>query len=127
MILWLIALVLVGCVGTVGYYQGALRAAFSFVGLLLAAMLASPVGSLLKPLILILGLKNPVEIAFVAPVAAFAIVLVLFKAGAFAVHKKVEAWYKYKSSDTHLTGSGTGIKDKIATNHQFEWSQYCNC
>ena len=100
MILWLIALVLVGCVGTVGYYQGALRAAFSFVGLLLAAMLASPVGSLLKPLILILGLKNPVEIAFVAPVAAFAIVLVLFKAGAFAVHKKVEAWYKYKSSDT---------------------------
>ena len=78
MILWLIALVLVGCVGTVGYYQGALRAAFSFIGLLLAAMLASPAGSLLKPLILILGLKNPVEIAFVAPVAAFAIVLVLF-------------------------------------------------
>ena len=100
MILWLIALVLVGCVGTVGYYQGALRAAFSFIGLLLAAMLASPAGSLLKPLILILGLKNPVVIAFVAPVAAFALVLVLFKSGAFAVHKKVEAWYKYKSSDT---------------------------
>lgn len=100
MILWLIALVLLASVGTVGFYQGALRVAFSFVGLLLAAMLASPVGSLLKSLIGILGLKNPVVVAFVAPLAAFVLVLVIFKCGAFAVHKKVEAWYKYKNSDT---------------------------
>src|SRR5262245_34199027 len=48
MFIWLLALVVMACVGIVGYYQGALRAVFSFVGLLLAALLASPLGSLLK-------------------------------------------------------------------------------
>lgn len=100
MILWLIALIVAASVTIVGYYQGALRAAFSFVGLLAAAMLASPVGSLLKSMVPIFGVKNPVTIAFVAPVIAFVLVLVLFKLGALAVHKKVEAWYKYKGSDT---------------------------
>jgi hypothetical protein len=100
MILWLIALIVAASVTIVGYYQGALRAAFSFVGLLVAAMLASPIGSLLKSIVPIFGMKNPVTIAFVAPVIAFVLVLVLFKLGALAVHKKVEAWYKYKGSDT---------------------------
>jgi hypothetical protein len=100
MILWLTVLVILACVGVVGYYQGALRAAFSFVGLLLAALLASPLSGWLKSLVPILGLKNPVVIAFVAPTLAFVLVLALFKGIAFAVHKKVEAWYKYKNSDT---------------------------
>jgi hypothetical protein len=100
MILWLIALIVVASVAIVGYYQGALRASFSFVGLLVAAMLASPLGSLLKSIVPIFGVKNPVTIAFVAPVLAFVLVLVLFKLAALTVHKKVEAWYKYKGSDT---------------------------
>jgi hypothetical protein len=100
MILWIIGLVVLACVAIVGFYQGALRVAFSFLGLLLAALLASPVGSLLKPLIVILGLKNPVAVGFVAPFAAFVLVLVIFKCAALAVHKKVAAWYKYKSTDT---------------------------
>jgi len=100
MFIWLIALIVVASVATVGYYQGGLRASFSFVGLLLAAMLASPLGSLLKSIVPIFGVKNPVMIAFVAPVIAFVLVLVIFKVAAFGVHKKVEAWYKYKGSDT---------------------------
>jgi len=100
MILWLIALIVAASVAIVGYYQGALRASFSFVGLLVAAMLASPIGSLLKSMVHIFGVKNPVTIAFIAPVIAFVLVLVLFKLAAVAVHKKVEGWYKYKGSDT---------------------------
>lgn len=100
MILWLLALILLASVALVGYYQGALRAAFSFVGLLLASLLATPVGGLLAPLIPILGLKNPVVVAFLAPVIAFVIILVAFKLGAMALHKKVETYYKYTSSDT---------------------------
>jgi hypothetical protein len=100
MILWIIALALLGCVGLVGYYQGALRAAFSFVGLLLAALLASPLGSLLESVVPILGLRNPVVIAFVAPLLAFILILVIFKCGGLALHKKVDTWYKYKASDT---------------------------
>jgi len=100
MILWMIALAIVVSVSIVGFYQGALRAAFSFVGLLLAASLASPIGGLLKSLIPIFGLRNPVAVAFVAPTIAFIVVLALFKVGALAAHKKIESWYKYKGSDT---------------------------
>ncbi len=100
MILWLIALVVVASVAIVGFYQGALRASFSFVGLLLASLLASPLGSILKSMVPMLGFKNPVVIAFVAPVLGFILVLAIFKVAALAVHKKVEAWYKYKGSDT---------------------------
>ena len=59
-----------------------------------------PVGARCPGLVTILGLKNPVVIAFVAPTIAFALVLVIFKCAALAVHKKLAAWYKYKSSDT---------------------------
>ncbi len=100
MILWLIALFLVACVALVGFYQGALRAAFSFVGLLLAAALASPLGGLLAPLFPILGLKNPVVVAFLSPVITFILILAACKLAALAVHKKAESYYKYKASDT---------------------------
>src|SRR5690349_21724176 len=100
MILWLLAIIVVACVGLVGYYQGALRVSFSFVGLLLAAALASPLGSLFESLVPIFGLKNPVVIAFLGPIIAFLLVLIIFKCAGMAVHKKVDAWYKYKASDT---------------------------
>ena len=100
MILWLIALVMLTSVGIVGFYQGALRAGFSFVGLLIAALLASPIGSLLAAVVPIFGLKNPVAIAFISPAIAFLLILTAFKLGALAVHKKAEAYYQYKASDT---------------------------
>ncbi len=100
MILWLIALFIVASAAIVGYYQGALRSAFSLVGLLLAALLGSPLGTLLSPLIPILGLKNPVMAAFLGPILGFLIVLVALKIGGMAVHKKVDTFYKYKTSDT---------------------------
>jgi len=100
MILWLIALATLVCVGIVGFYQGAFRVAFSFIGLLLAALLAGPLGSVFKSIIPIFGLKNPVVIAFVAPFVGFLLVLIIFKCAAAVLQKKVEAWYKYKASDT---------------------------
>ena len=100
MFIWLIAVAVLAGAAIVGFYQGALRVSFSFVGLLLAALLASPLGSLLKSIVPVFGVKNPVMIAFVAPVVAFVLVLVIFKVAAIAAHKKVEAWYKYKGSDT---------------------------
>jgi hypothetical protein len=100
MILWLIALALLAGGGIVGFYQGALRVAFSFVGLLLAAMLADPLGSLFKSIIPIFGLKNPLVVAFLAPSLGFLLVLTLFKCAALVVHKKVGTFYKYKANDT---------------------------
>jgi len=100
MILWLIALVTLTSVGIVGFYQGALRAGISFIGLLIAALLASPLGSLLTSVVPIFGLKDPVVIAFVCPAIAFLLILTVFKISAFALHKKADGFYKYKASDT---------------------------
>lgn len=100
MILWLIAVVLVASVATVGYYQGALRAAFSLLGLLLASLLAMPLASLIHPLLVIFGMSNPILLAFAAPFIGFLVVLIGFKLAAVAVHKQAETWYKYKASDT---------------------------
>src|SRR5215207_5235828 len=100
MIVWVLALLFVGVVGLVGYYQGAIRAAFSFVGLLVAASVAGPLGGVLSPLIAATGLKHPILLSFLGPIVAFLLVLVIFKAIAFAVNKKVDAYYNYKDSET---------------------------
>ena len=100
MIVWVLALLFVGVVGLVGYYQGAIRAAFSFVGLLVAASVAGPLGSVLSPVIAAMGLKHPILLAFLGPIVAFLLVLVIFKAVAFAVNKQVDNYYKYKDSET---------------------------
>jgi uncharacterized membrane protein required for colicin V production len=100
MILWTLAFILLACLGVVGYYQGAVRAAFSLVGLLLASMLGVPLGKLIKPILPAFSLTHPVVIAFVAPAVMYLVVLVLFKVGGFAVHKKLDTHLKYKASDT---------------------------
>ncbi len=101
MILWLISLFILTSVVIVGYYQGALRVAISLVGLLAAAVLASPIGALFGKILPMVGFKNPLTIAFLSPVFAFVIVLIIFKCVGAVAFKKAEAWYKYKASDTH--------------------------
>src|SRR5688572_198605 len=100
MILWLIALATLTCGGIVGFYQGALRVAGSFVGLLLAAWLASPLGAGFKSIVPVRGIKNPVAIAFVAPVIGLLVVLMIFRVAAAASQKQIAAWSKSQASDT---------------------------
>ena len=100
MVLWIIALLLVAALGLVGFYQGALRVAFSFIGLVLAIFLAGPVGSVFNLILPPLGLSHPAVLAFVSPILGFLFILTIFKIAGFATHKKVDTWYKYKGSDT---------------------------
>jgi len=100
MVLWIIALLLVAALGLVGFYQGALRVAFSFFGLILAILLAGPVGSVFNLILPPLGLSHPAVLAFVSPILGFLFILTIFKIAGFATHKKVDTWYKYKGSDT---------------------------
>jgi hypothetical protein len=100
MLLWLIALFILACCGIVAYYQGALRATISLVGLLFALLLAGPVGKLINAILPALGLGHPALLAVLGPAIAFVLILVAFKAAAVVVHRKVDAYYKYKASDT---------------------------
>jgi len=100
MFLWIIALVLFACLGIVGFYQGALRATFSLIGLLVAAVLAMPLSGIIAAIMRIFGLEHPVILGFISPFVAYLIVLIAFKCTALAVHKKLDTYYKYKASDT---------------------------
>jgi len=100
MIFWLLALFIVAATGIAGFYQGALRAAITFIGLLFAAMLAGPLGSLFQSMLPIFGLKNPWYVLLVAPIIGFVLIMILFKVAALALHKKVDGYYKYKANDT---------------------------
>ena len=99
---WIIALLCLGLVGTVGYYQGPIRAAFMFFGLLFGTWLAGPLSPLTKRLLPLVGLHHPAWNIFAPQVLAFLIVLVIFVIAGQVVHQKVAVHFKYKVSDQVL-------------------------
>ena len=100
MILWILALVLLGLLGMIGFYQGAVRAAMSFIGLVVAAAVATPLGHLISPILKLVGIKHPVWLMILGPLIAFLVVLTIVKTSAQAVHRKIDTHYKYQDSET---------------------------
>jgi len=96
---WIILLLCLGLVGSAGYYQGPVRAAFAFFGLLFGTLLAGPLSSLTQHLLPLLGLHHPVWTIFVPQVLAFLIVLTIFKVAGQVVHQRIAVHFKYKVSD----------------------------
>jgi hypothetical protein len=102
MIIWILAVVLFGSVGFAGYSFGAIRAGFSFAGLLTGALLAAPLGRMLRPALTSVGMTNPVLIWLMGPVIVFLGILIVFKIIGIAVHRKVDVYYKYKAGDLRM-------------------------
>jgi len=48
----------------------------------------------------VLSLKHPALLAFVAPALVYILILVLFKAGGLWANRRIDAYYKYNTSDT---------------------------
>jgi uncharacterized membrane protein required for colicin V production len=102
MVFWLLALVLLASLAGIGYRQGAIRMAFSLVGILLGVLLAGPVGKLIKPLIVGLGVQNPVLAGVLAPLIIFLVFSIISKVAGFMVHQKVDVHFKYHAGDLRL-------------------------
>jgi hypothetical protein len=102
MMIWLLALVLLASLAALGYRQGAIRVGISFVGILVAAGLAPVLGRLLRPLLMAVGLKNPVLAWALGPLIVFIVISALFKVAALMVHQKVDVYYKYHAGDLLL-------------------------
>jgi hypothetical protein len=96
---WIIALLCLGVSGLAGWHFGPVRAAFSFVGLVMAALLAGPLSPLTKHLLPLFGLKHPVWGIFVPQLIAFLVVLIIFKFAGHALHEKIAFRFKYKVDD----------------------------
>jgi Colicin V production protein len=102
MSIWILAFLVIGAATLAGWRQGAIRAAFAFVGILFAWLLAVPVGKLVHPILPHVGASNPVFAWALAPVVGFLIVSIVFAVAAQPVHKKVEHFYKYTAGDLRL-------------------------
>jgi uncharacterized membrane protein required for colicin V production len=99
MMIWLLALVLMASLAGLGYRQGAIRVAFSFLAIVFGALLAPPLGRLLKPVLLALGVKNPVLVWLLGPVIVFVLISIVFKMGALPAHQKVDIHFRYHAGD----------------------------
>jgi len=103
MTIWILAVLLVLSLMGLGYRQGAIRVAFSlvgiFVGVLLAVPLAKPFAILLKAF----GVVNPIVLWMVPPFIAFCVISAIFKSIALAVHHKIEVHFRYKAGDLRFS------------------------
>jgi hypothetical protein len=102
MMFWLLTILLLASLAGLGYRQGAIRVAFSFLGIVFGALVALPLGGAIKPLFALCGLKNPLLLALIPPCVVFLIVLTLFKVGGLFAHKKAEVYFKYQAGDLRL-------------------------
>src|SRR4051812_36862387 len=102
MMIWLLAILLLASLAGLGWRQGAIRVGISFLGILVGALLAPPLGRLLKPVLMGLGLKNPILLWLLGPLIVFMVISALFKVGALVLHQKVDVYYKYKAGDLRL-------------------------
>ncbi len=90
MTIWLLAIILMVALAALGLRQGVIRVSCSFLGIVIGGLLASPLGHLIRPLIVLAGIKHPVWLAFLPAAIGFLIVLTIFKAAGFALHNKVK-------------------------------------
>ena len=102
MTIWALGLILLASLAGLGWRQGAIKVAFSFLGIVLGAILAAPLGHPLGRLLRLVGLKDPLLVWALGPVLVFLIFSVIFKIAASAVHHKVDVYYKYHAGDLRL-------------------------
>jgi phosphate/sulfate permease len=103
MTIWILAFLCLAGAALAGWRQGAIRAAFSFVGILIAALLAALAGKVFGLLLPYFGVTNPVTLWVLSPICGFALVLIFFKIAAQSVHKKIEVHHRYQVSDLQRT------------------------
>jgi hypothetical protein len=96
---WLIALVCMALVGITGYYQGPVRGAFSFFGLVIGGALAGLLSPLTKHLLPVIGLIHPIWGIFVPQVIGFLVIMIIFIIAGQVLHQKIAFYFKYKADD----------------------------
>src|SRR5438128_7872105 len=101
MTIWIMAVLLFALFGALGYAKGAIRVILPLIGLMLGVFLAVPLGPIVKPLVPLVGLKNPIWSILLPPVIVFFLISILFIIVGFIVHWKVSLYYKYRTDDFH--------------------------
>ena len=100
--IWILVLLLLAAGVGLGLRLGAIAAAFSFVGIVLATLFARLVGGMVHPLLPHLGVSDPILLWAIPSVVGCLIVYVLIMAAGIEVNRRVGVFYKYKAGDLRL-------------------------
>lgn len=99
MLMWLLAVVLVGGFAALGFQLGGIRAAVCFIGSLIGLALATLLGGLLAPLLPKLGVVSQAWLLILPALVGFALVWLASLGASFAAHRPVELHFKYREDD----------------------------
>src|ERR1017187_57893 len=102
MTIWILVAVMLLSLAALGYRQGAVRVAFSLVGIIVSALLAAPLAKYVKPMLPHVGIHDPTVIWMISPLIMFLVLLIPFKSLGFFVHRKMEVYFKYKAEGMQL-------------------------
>lgn len=102
MTIWILALLVLASLAGLGYRQGAIRVACSFIGIVIGGGLAGLLGGLAARFLRLFGLKDPLLLWLLGPVLIFIVISAIAKSLALMLHQKVDVHYKYKAGDLRL-------------------------
>jgi uncharacterized membrane protein required for colicin V production len=102
MTIWVLGLVLLASLAGFGWRQGAIKVAISFLGIVVGAALAAPLGHPLGRMLRFVGVKDPLLTWALGPLIVFIIFSVIAKVVAAAVHHKADVHYKYHSGELRM-------------------------
>jgi uncharacterized membrane protein required for colicin V production len=102
MTIWVLALILLGSCAGVGLRQGVVRASVSFIGIVVAALLAVPLGGMIRPLVAAVWTKDPFMLWLFPPIIMFIVVSLVFKGIAHPLYRKLDVYQKYHAGELRL-------------------------
>ena len=100
--IWILVLLIMASGVGLCLRLGAIAAAFSFVGIVLATLFARLVGGMIHPLLPHLGVSDPVLLWALPSIVGCLLVYALILAAGIEVQRRVGVYYKYKAGDLRL-------------------------
>lgn len=100
MLIWLLAVVLVGGFAALGMQLGGIRATVAFIGALIGLALATTLGGFIAPILPKVGTVSQPWLLILPPIIGFAIAWLASIGGGFGAHRPVELHFKYREDDT---------------------------
>jgi hypothetical protein len=99
MLIWVVAVVLVGGFGLLGHQTGAIRWGIGFIGAALGLALAGIAGGVVSAGLAMMGVKDYIDLALLPGVIVFSLLTIIFLVIGVAAHRPVELFFKYRSDE----------------------------
>ena len=99
MLIWVVAIALVGGFGLLGHQAGAIRWGVGFIGAALSLMLAGVVSGLVGAGLAFMGVKDFIDLTLLPGVIVFSLLTIIFLVIGVAAHRPVELFFKYRTDE----------------------------